>query len=55
MWAGKQDETQQAQCLEEKQWPTSAHDIPQRHTDTKHPRLSGKILETKVSSSKRLN
>lgn len=42
-WAGKRDETRQAQCLEEKQWPATTHGIPQRHshTNTKHPARSG--------------
>lgn len=48
MWVGKQDETRQAQCLEEKQWPATARGIPERRTLTQNILLRlGKETEQK--------
>lgn len=57
MWAGKWDETRQALCFEEKQWPATSHGIPWGHTHTwtnRHTHTNAKHPPLPASREKRL-
>lgn len=47
-WADKWDETRQAQCLEEKQWPATTQGIPKRDTHTHQHKTSSYAWEREV-------